>query len=277
MRKWLIGGVTLVILITAGVFALERWGGLRLPFVSDSCRVFTSSDTLRLEPEQLENAATITAVSTKMQLPPYAATVALATAFQESKLRNIAHGDRDSVGLFQQRPSQGWGSVDELLEPRIAAERFYDALANVADWEELSVTEAAQRVQLSAGPDAYAKWESDARNLASGLLGHEGAGVTCILRENGENGGSSGAERLESELRADIGELAVTLEGATLSAGTGSDPGPYGWQIAGWMVAKARTFGVETVRYAGRRWSAESGEWRQDSRASTTAASAWLE
>ena len=108
------------------------------------------------------NAATITAVGTGRGMPERAVTIALATALQESGLRNIDHGDLDSLGLFQQRPSQGWGTAEQILDPDYAAGEFYKHLAKVHDYPRLPLTVAAQRVQRSGFPQAYAKHEPDA-------------------------------------------------------------------------------------------------------------------
>jgi cell wall-associated NlpC family hydrolase len=120
-----------------------------------------------LSDEQKRNAATIIAVGKEMGLPSRAWLVALATAMQESTLRNIDYGDRDSLGLFQQRPSQGWGSPAEVTDPQYSARKFYDALQGSGNWEAKPVTKAAQDVQRSAFPNAYAKWEG----LAAQLVG----------------------------------------------------------------------------------------------------------
>ncbi|MCU1628418.1 MAG: lipoprotein [Pseudonocardia sp.] len=120
-----------------------------------------------LSDEQKRNAATIIAVGKEMGLPSRAWLVALATAMQESTLRNIDYGDRDSRGLFQQRPSQGWGSPAEVTDPQYSARKFYDALQGSGNWEAKPVTKAAQDVQRSAFPNAYAKWEG----LAAQLVG----------------------------------------------------------------------------------------------------------
>jgi peptidoglycan DL-endopeptidase CwlO len=119
-----------------------------------------------LSDEQRRNASTIVAVARDMGAPPRAWLVALATAMQESKLQNINYGDRDSLGLFQQRPSQGWGSPSEVTDPVHATTIFIQRLMAIPGWEALPVTVAAQTVQRSAFPNAYAKWEG----LASGLV-----------------------------------------------------------------------------------------------------------
>jgi cell wall-associated NlpC family hydrolase len=122
-----------------------------------------------LSDEQKRNAATIIAVGKEMGLPSRAWLVALATAMQESTLRNIDYGDRDSLGLFQQRPSQGWGSPAEVTDPQYSARKFYDALQGSGNWEAKPVTKAAQDVQRSAFPNAYAKWEGLAAQLVGTL------------------------------------------------------------------------------------------------------------
>ena len=129
-----------------------------------------------LDADQLANARTIIAVAAQLKVPDRGVVVALATAMQESTLRNLDHGDRDSVGLFQQRPSAGWGSVTELTTPAIAARKFYTALLQVPGWQALPVTVAAQTVQRSAFPLAYAKWEP----LAAALLAATGGGVADL-------------------------------------------------------------------------------------------------
>ncbi|MEE4543611.1 C40 family peptidase [Streptomyces sp. V4-01] len=109
--------------------------------------------------EQVPNAKAIQATGLAKGIPARGQIVALATALQESGLRNLTYGDRDSLGLFQQRPSQGWGTATEILDPVHASTKFYEALEQVTGWQSLSVAQAAQAVQKSAFPDAYAKWD----------------------------------------------------------------------------------------------------------------------
>ncbi|MFC0532140.1 M23 family metallopeptidase [Phytohabitans kaempferiae] len=115
--------------------------------------------------EQVTNAATIVKVGADLDVPRRGWVVALATAMQESSLRNLPGGDRDSIGLFQQRPSQGWGTPTQLADPVYAATRFYRALLQIDGWQNMPLTQAAQQVQRSAYPHAYAKWEDDANAL----------------------------------------------------------------------------------------------------------------
>ncbi|QNT92329.1 lipoprotein [Streptomyces griseofuscus] len=119
--------------------------------------------------EQIPNAKTIQATGIAMNIPARGQIVALATALQESGLRNLTYGDRDSLGLFQQRPSQGWGTANEILDPVHASTMFYEALEKVSGWQSLSVTQAAQAVQKSGFPEAYAKWEPLATALQQAI------------------------------------------------------------------------------------------------------------
>ena len=119
---------------------------------------------------QVQNAVEIAKVALERGLPPHAVTVALATAFQESNLLNLNYGDRDSLGLFQQRPSMGWGTPAQVMNPHYAAGKFFDGLVRVPNWQNLPVTVAAQMVQLSAFPDAYAKWQPLATSLAQAVI-----------------------------------------------------------------------------------------------------------
>lgn len=132
-----------------------------------------------LTPEQGANAATIAAVARERGLPERAVVIALATAMQESKLENIDYGDRDSLGLFQQRPSMGWGTPAQVTDPRYSADKFYDGLVGVNNWQTLPVTVAAQEVQRSGFPDAYAQWEGMATVLSDHLTGATPPGTRC--------------------------------------------------------------------------------------------------
>ncbi|MER5490495.1 C40 family peptidase [Streptomyces sp. NPDC002490] len=119
--------------------------------------------------EQIPHARTIQATGVAMKVPVRGQIVALATALQESGLRNLDYGDRDSLGLFQQRPSMGWGTAAQIRDPVYASTRFYEGLLKVSGWESMTVTQAAQAVQLSGFPDAYAKWEPLATALQKAL------------------------------------------------------------------------------------------------------------
>ncbi|MGH3728465.1 MAG: M23 family metallopeptidase [Micromonosporaceae bacterium] len=129
--------------------------------------------------EQMRNAAIIVRVGQKMKLPPRAWVIAIATAQQESKLRNLDTAvDHDSLGLFQQRPSKGWGTPEQILDPVYSSRKFYSKLRTVKSWESMRLTDAAQAVQRSAFPDAYQQWENLAAEVVNALTG--GAARTAI-------------------------------------------------------------------------------------------------
>ncbi|MFF8591054.1 heavy metal transporter [Streptomyces sp. NPDC015220] len=251
-----------------------------------------SGPSYEFTPEQAVNAATITAVGTGRGMPERAVAIALATALQESGLRNIEHGDRDSLGLFQQRPSQGWGTSKEIMDPTYSAGIFYTHLAKVPDYQRLPLTVAAQRVQRSGFPEAYAKHEPDATLLAAALTGRAAATLTCqgrpgVTRAGGPDGVRAALVRdfgrdVVQEAGAEVGgsggpSPAPTPSGApgtsgrtvTLpvradtSAADGRSAGQRGWQLAHWAVANASALHIERVSYAGREWTAgvTEGQW----------------
>jgi hypothetical protein len=208
-----------------------------------------------LSTEQAANAATISAVATARELPPRAVTIALATALQESKLVNVEYGDRDSLGLFQQRPSQGWGSPSQLLDPRYAAGKFYDALVKVKDWPRLRLTVAAQKVQASAHPTAYQQWEDQATALAGAFTGAEPALLSCRFPE------PTVAAPPAKVLRLLALELPHTALATSAQAAELRPIAP--WATVGWLVAHADRLGIEAVALDGRRWTRADG-WRVD-------------
>jgi len=126
------------------------------------------------QPDQLANAAIITAVGKQLQVPAPGWVIAIAVAIQESGLRNLDHGDRDSLGLFQQRPSQGWGTPEQITNPTYAATQFYRHLQAVPGWQQMTFNAAAQAVQRSGTPDAYGHHEKDATAIVAAV-----AGVSC--------------------------------------------------------------------------------------------------
>lgn len=232
-----------------------------------------ATTALSLDAVQLQHASTINAVGLHRELPDRARVIALATALQESSLRNLPDGDRDSLGLFQQRPSQGWGTAAEISDPVYAAGKFYDALVEVPDWETLALTEAAQEVQYSAFPEAYAKWEPAAERLASALSAAEIGLVSCRSGAvaptadtpvrpplDGTSGASSGLAVLLAEAEVELGGLTVVevaADGgtATLDAAIGSlDPARSAAVLAAWTVAHATGAAVSHVTVTDRLW-----------------------
>ncbi|WP_371744608.1 hypothetical protein [Georgenia sp. TF02-10] len=164
------------------------------PAAAGTCTVTLEDGTAaELDADQAANAALFAAVATHRELPARAVSIAVATAMQESRLRNIDYGDRDSVGLFQQRPSQGWGTVEQIMDPVYSTNAFYDVLVTVEGWQGQEITDAAQRVQRSAFPDAYAQHEGPARAFASALTGHSPAALACHLDPVDDQSPAAGA------------------------------------------------------------------------------------
>ncbi|MEU8623069.1 C40 family peptidase [Streptomyces sp. NPDC048623] len=122
-----------------------------------------------LAPDQMANAETIVTTGRNMGIPVKGQVIAIATALQESNLKNINYGDRDSIGLFQQRPSQGWGTREQIMNPVYSSWKFYKGLQKVPGWERMAVTDAAQAVQRSGFPYAYAKHEPKAVGIVAGM------------------------------------------------------------------------------------------------------------
>lgn len=251
-RRSLITLAVIVILVAASVAA---WPFLRNLGQTPGCTVTASlnsaSDapvTFTLSGEQANNAATIAAVGIRLGMPDHAVTIALAAALQESNLYNLPDGDRDSAGLFQQRPSQGWGTHAQIADPVYAATAFYQRLRAQPGWEQRSVADAAQLVQRSAAPFAYAQWEPRARAEAAALTGELPAALTCHhLAFNAPS------DNLVATAAAELGT--TVLSGAHSEA--------RGWSISSWLVAHASRLGIDQVTFDGLTWTMSSGTWSQ--------------
>lgn len=285
-RSVRVGLVGLAVVATAvGAGVAVRTGVT--PFrPADVCRATATGHVAELDPEQAANAALIAAVAVRRELPPRAATIALAAALQESKLLNLEHGDRDSLGLFQQRPSQGWGTRRQILNPVYAANAFYDALERVPGYADMDVGAAAQAVQRSAYPEAYDKHEADARALASALTGETSGGAfSCVVSGTSaaasprlnRRGLTGRADVVRREVSAVFGLPLGGFEpgGATNGHMTGSahydgraidvfvrpvtaENRARGWAVAAYLVAQAPRLHVRTVIFDDRIWTAGS-------------------
>lgn len=201
-----------------------------------------------LAPEQARHAATISAAATSRDLPPHAATIAVATAIQESRLRNLTGGDRDSLGLFQQRPSQGWGTPEQIRDPVYSTGKFYDGLVKVPGWQRLPLTQAAQKVQRSGYPDAYAQHETEAESYAAPLTGVRGEAVACRLKDADPVVSPSQLRTIvqrETGLKADTADNHLVLQTKGKRGAT---------TVASWAVASADAFGITEVRIGSKTW-----------------------
>ncbi|WP_370337848.1 hypothetical protein [Catenulispora sp. MAP5-51] len=233
--------------------------------------------------ERMGNAATIAAVARAKNLPERATIIALATAEQESKIQNLQGGDRDSLGLFQQRPSQGWGSQEQIMDPVYSTGKFFYALLNVNNWETIDVGKAAQAVQRSADSsgESYGQWEEMATILATTLDAKSGTSLTCTYDDPKlavEAPGSSGLTPRASTLgQALVKQFSANGAGAAPQYSHSSDGltlritsnNLFNPQVlAAWAVASSKTLDVDRVQYANQVWTRASGKWQQTSSSS---------
>jgi len=243
-----------VIAVVAGVgIAINRGvGPLPNP---EGCSAHVAGRVVDLSTEQAENASVIAAIGVRRGLPARAVSIALATAYQESKLVNLDHGDRDSLGLFQQRPSQGWGTARQIKDPYYAANRFYDELVKVHGYQTMRITEAAQRVQRSGYPEAYEPHAADARALASALTGYSRGGrFSCVVHASGGGGSYRTATGM---LEKGFGPLEVAKRARqdfTVTVDDDAAGRRRGWAVAQFLTAHAATLRVTEVAFDGKRW-----------------------
>jgi hypothetical protein len=296
MKRGALVAVGAIGVLSLAVGAGIAWvGGKQLGSIlppHEQCQATLDEQTVVLDFEQAESAAIIAGMAVRRGLPARAATIALATAYQESNLRNLAHGDRDSLGLFQQRPSQGWGTASQVRDPYYATGKFYDALVKVKNYQKLAVTVAADKVQRSAFPNAYADHEADARILASALTGQSKSIFSCTVNTDavkteaiGRNGLTPRADAVRKDLIRTFGTLSTGgyapggvstghMEGSAHYEGRAVDVfvrpisaanTTKGWAMAQYLVARADLLKIKTVIFSDKIWTAggrsDSG-WR---------------
>ncbi|MGJ6980917.1 hypothetical protein ACSDQ9_10380 [Aestuariimicrobium soli] len=185
----LLGCGVILVVVAVLVFAVFQWVRQRprpeprVVLPPNQCVATVGDVSYTMTPEQSKWAAVIVAESIRRGLPARAASIALATAMQESSLRNLDHGDRDSVGLFQQRPSQGWGTVEQIMDPWYSSGKFYEHLVKVSGWQTGDINDVAQKVQRSGVPDGYRKHVDNAKALASALTGNSPGAFSCLNRD----------------------------------------------------------------------------------------------
>jgi hypothetical protein len=166
-------------------------------------------------------------------------------------MHNLSYGDRDSVGLFQQRPSQGWGTPAQLHTPSYAAEAFYRHLVKVAGWQQLPIAQAAQSVQHSADGSGYEAWTEEARAIARALTGEVTGEFSCRFTTAGR------------PAPARLGALADTELGPAGLRQRAGDPAD-DWLVAQWLVGHAFQLGIRSVTVRGHSWRHEDFGWRRD-------------
>ena len=260
MRRFVIALVVVAVLAVGAILGWRKITDQVKLALPDQCTATVGNLSATLDPEQAQNAALITAIAVRRGLPAHAATIALATAMQESKLFNLTSGDRDSLGLFQQRPSQGWGTRKQIMDPVFATNSFYDALVKLPDFRTVPVTEAAQRVQHSAYPGAYAKHEDAARALASALTGESDHAFTCRLSDPGTGTPTTVRDEIAGVFGSLVGTPVITGARVTTPVANAT----IGWSAAQYLVGQASRLGIHRVEYDGYAWTgglASSNGW----------------
>jgi hypothetical protein len=247
-------GVVVVIII--GVIAyLALKPSPQGPTRATVCVAGPAAQGLDLSTDQAAIAATIAAVASKRHMPDRAVAIAYATALQESKLTNPSYGDRDSVGVFQQRPSEGWGTAQQIEDPVYATTRFFQALAAVPNYLRLPIYQAAQAVQHSADGSAYAQYADMGSTMATAFTGSEPRGVWCTYASTPGKARLAAAGRALSSV---FGPLPRRPSGDPAETVTVQDS-RQGWAVASWLVANASDYGITFVRYQGYQWRGFTG------------------
>jgi hypothetical protein len=273
--------VIVVLLAVAGYAAYTAYQRFVVQALTvPGCQAGTGDNAIALDFGQAADAATIAGVAVHQQLPGRALTVAYATAFQESKLENLNYGDRDSVGVFQQRPSEGWGTAAQLQDPAFAAQAFFRVLVKVPNYEKIPVYEAAQAVQKSASGYAYQQYAQTGAQLTADYTAAPHA-VTCWYNPATQAASQGVSTKLNLHAAAEEldhvfgapGESGAALTAVSRIRSGSADlitsvPGA-GWAVANWLVTNAGSYGITQVSYAGYRWKAGLTEtsWQADSAA----------
>jgi len=258
--------LVVVVLAVAGLAAGGRvlWHSFQSAVRSDGC----DFGSYNLDLNQAQVASTVVGVVLRRKLPERAAVLTLAAALQESKLRNLAEGegDRDSVGILQQRPSQGWGTAAQISDVHYATGKFLDAVVKVPNWQDDSLATVIQSVQFSADGAAYAKHEQQAQQIADVLVGNNPAGVTCTFDKPTVVATGS---VVASALITDLPVAKPSTSGRTVTV-----PGA-GWATSAWLVCNAERLGIDSVAYSGKRWTRAHG-WADDTAAASSTVTATL-
>ena len=253
--------VALTAALALGLLAFGGWKAyeaLYQRFTPEVCTVdLGNGETTTLTAEQARNASVIVAASIQRGLPERAAVVAIATAYQESALRNLDYGDRDSLGLFQQRPSYGWGTEEQIMDPWYTSNRFYEELVKFTNWEGTDVNDMAQKVQRSGFPEAYRKHVTKSEAVAGALRGTRPTTLSCLsFAQDPTPNPDSFAKVLEA-----FGS-SITIDGAGTPELriTGQDEATT-WAVAQHVVANSYDGGVASVVVGNREWVHDEAGW----------------
>lgn len=248
-----------MLLVVLGVIYLVTTRHSTLQQEPTACAVSAGPQEVQLTVGQAAIAATIAGVAARRDMPVRAVTIAFATALQESKLTDLSYGDLDSVGVFQQRPSQGWGTTKEIENPVYASGRFFAALAAVPGYQHLPVYQAAQDVQHSADGSAYGQYATVGAQLAGGFYGTTPHALWCYYN------GTAGKARLAAAAKALTGTFGrmPTARAGDPAIAMRVPRAREGWALAGWLITHAQSYGISNVRYRGYEWlrGHGTGKW----------------
>ena len=266
-----IGAAVVIVLAIAGYGIYNSFGHIGPAAPAPGCQAGTGTQAISLDTEQAAIAATIAGVAARHKLPRRAVTIAYAASLQESKLHNLDYGDRDSVGIFQQRPSQGWGPASELIDPVYATTKFFAVLTRVRGYTKLPVETAAQDVQHSADGSAYAQWADIASQLSGYFTGASPHGVSCWYSSGGKADLAGAARRL-TQTFGPTGGKSVVVRITTGRSGHKDSVAVLrvqraaAWTVAAWLVAHAEQYRINKVSYAGYGWNATAGTmgWQRE-------------
>jgi hypothetical protein len=244
--------MVLALLLTVGGYIALRHSVPVLEPASCDAGAAGTAQPVSLEVGQAGIAATIAGVAQQRALPTYAVTVALATALQESKLTNLRSGDLDSVGVFQQRPSQGWGPAAQLEDPVYATGKFFAALSKVHGYQVMPVSEAAQAVQHSADGEAYEQYSGVAGSLSAAFTGQRPHAVWCWYPGPAARPQLAAARQALDHAFGPLPMHTASDPGVRVTVA----PGAPGWAVAAWLVSHAGAYGIRDISYGGYQWAA---------------------
>lgn len=256
-KRWIVLLVVLALLIGVGYLGVKMWNSVHHALTPERCSIVNpKGEPVMLTPEQSRMASIIVAASYEAELPERAAVIALATAYQESGIRNLDYGDRDSLGLFQQRPDPrfDWGTAEEIMDPWYSSLRFYEELVKFDGWETRDINDQAQKVQRSGHPQAYRKHVPNATALAAAARGSRHEAIVCSTLQDLHPDPAPIAQVLDR-----IKGVNYTVEGNQIRITAESDQ--MLWSAAHLAQLNTYAAGVQSVQVKDRRWTLGDKRW----------------